>query len=82
MTKTLILCLALALSGCATIEKHVATYVLGRYVGAWTKVGATNDDMALQSSRCILAEAGKYDEKVYRQCMETNGWVLTPLEIK
>jgi hypothetical protein len=82
MKKTLILCLVLALSGCATIEKRVASSIISRYVGIWTKAGATQDDLFVDSSRCVLAEAGNYVESHYRQCMQDKGWHLEPIEIK
>jgi hypothetical protein len=83
MKKTLILCMALALAGCATIERHVASYVISRYVGVWAKDGATNDEMAVASSHCVIAQAGRdFSEKDYRACMTAQGWTLKPFELQ
>jgi hypothetical protein len=83
MKKTLtILCLALALTGCATIEKRIASSIISRYVGIWTKDGATQNDLFVQSSQCIISLRGEYEERAYRACMVLHGWHLEPIEIK
>jgi uncharacterized protein YceK len=84
MKKTFVLLtLVLSLSGCATITSHLATYILSRYVGVWVKEGASQDDMSIDASMCVLQQAGTdFKEQPYRLCMEQNGWVLTPFVLK
>lgn len=86
MKKTItFLSLVLALSGCATIEKRLASYIISRYVGIWQKPGGTDDDRSIDSNHCIwpsLGTDGVLDETKYRACMTEHGWVLTPVEIQ
>lgn len=86
--------LSIALSGCVSFGKAVATTVAERVIrhvvtGTWEKTGSTRDDYFGDNWDCQQAN-GRFDATVgfavdleaYNACMVDKGWILTPFELQ